>query len=362
MNILHAIETSGPGGAENFMIRTAQSLGPDYHSSILMIKPGWLLDRLIALGFPVYLEPLERTLDPRWLRKVTKYVREGKFDAIHSHEFSMNFHLALIARWLGIPHVATVHGKKQYADRGIRRLAYRLVSRMSMIVAVSQDVKDFLIETVGIKPHRIHVIPNGIEVADYEMNRHERIEVRRALQCAPEDYLICAIGNLYPIKGHKYLIEAMAVLVESHKSIRLVIAGRGGEEAALRRLIKSHGLQGQVELLGFREDVKNILMSADLFVMPSLSEGLPLSLLEAMAARVPVIVSDVGGMPQVIKHSVTGRVVPSGCSLALAQEIEKMIVDRDFASLMADAAYAEVSDNYSIGVMLNRYKRLYLRE
>lgn len=359
MKILHTIETSGPGGAENFMIRMAQSLGPEYQSSILLIKPGWLRDRIESLGIPVCVEELPRSLDPRWLIKIARFLRKERIEAVHSHEFAMNIHMAILAKILGLPHVATVHGKKNYADRGLRRLVYRVISHWSHIVAVSEDVKNFLVDTVGISAEKVEVIPNGIDVDDYKLEQSEIDSCRAGLGCREGDFLICAVGNLYPIKGHSFLVEAMHSIVATQPTAKLVIAGRGDEQQHLQQLIDSLGITDNVKLLGFRDDVKSILSSSDLFVMPSLSEGLPLALLEAMASRVPVVVTDVGGMPQVIEHQRTGLVVPPSDSAGLRNSIATMMSDQAVANAMADAAYRELGVSYSMVTMLRRYASLY---
>jgi glycosyltransferase involved in cell wall biosynthesis len=358
MNILHAIETSGPGGAENFLIRTAQALRPEYNSTVLLLKSGWLQQRLTDLGFPVIVEPLHRSFDPRWLYRVLKLLKGRKIDVIHSHEFAMNTHLAPLAKIAGIRHVATVHGKKYYGESKARRVSYRMVARLSGLVAVSEDIKSYLVDEVGIPADRVTVIANGICVEDYARDNIDVSAVRAQLGCDAGNFLVCAIGNLYPVKGHCHLIRAIARLVDQHPGIRLVIAGRGHEQAALEQLIAELGVEQNVTLLGFRDDVKSILLASDLFTMPSLSEGLPLSLLEAMAAKRPVVVSDVGGMPQVIKHEVMGLVVPPADDEALARAIDAIICG-GLSDKYVQAAFAELVDNYSMDTMVQSYKKMY---
>ena len=141
-----------------------------------------------------------------------------------------------------------------------------------------------------------------------------------------------------------------------------MIAGRGEEHDSLRELISTLGIEDNVQLLGFRDDVKSILLASNLFVMPSLSEGLPLALLEAMAAEVPVVVTSVGGMPQVISDGVTGRVVPPADGLALAEVIDQLIEDPEGTSGLAASAYDAVVLNYSMQSMMMSYKELYAEE
>jgi glycosyltransferase involved in cell wall biosynthesis len=233
-----------------------------------------------------------------------------------------------------------------------------MVARLSGLVAVSEDIKSYLVGTVGVSPERVTVITNGIAVEDYQRDNIDVAQVRDSLGCSDDEFLICAVGNLYPVKGHCYLIRAIARLLPQHPNLRLVIAGRGGEQAALEQLISELHLQDHVSLLGFRNDVKEILLASDLFVMPSLSEGLPLSLLEAMAAKRPVVVTDVGGMPQVIRNGVMGLVVPPADDESLALAIDSILVDGKKDDYVA-AAFIELVERYSIGTMLLEYRALY---
>ena len=141
-----------------------------------------------------------------------------------------------------------------------------------------------------------------------------------------------------------------------------MIAGRGEEHESLQTLISALGIEERVQLLGFRDDVKSILLASDLFAMPSLSEGLPLALLEAMAARVPVVVTSVGGMPQVIVDAHTGIMVPPADGSALASAISEIVESPEYGSNLAASAYEEVALNYSMSIMLSRYRGLYIHD
>jgi len=219
----------------------------------------------------------------------------------------MNLYASLAGSLLGIPVVATVHGKNYYPTAVRRIYAMRLLRRLgATVVAVSSDLRDFLEKDLGMRDVRL--IPNGIDVAAY--SEIDRESVRRVLGFGREDRVIGAIGNLYPVKGHAVLLRALASLQDP--KIHVVLAGRGEEERHLRAQVESLSLQGRVHLLGFREDVPRLLSAFDLYALPSFSEGQSLALMEAMAARLPIIASRVGGNPELIREGESGAAIRRG--------------------------------------------------
>jgi glycosyltransferase involved in cell wall biosynthesis len=152
-----------------------------------------------------------------------------------------------------------------------------------------------------LRASRVSTIPNGVRyvAATHSTLRHE-------LNLAPEDRLVVAVGNLYPVKGHRFAVEALALLRERHPRLHLAIAGRGDLAEALRQQAEERGVAARLHLLGLRADISNVLAGADAFVLPSLSEGLPLALLEAMFSGCPIVASDVGEVRAVLGDGTAG--------------------------------------------------------
>src|SRR6185503_17382605 len=190
--------------------------------------------------------------------------------------------------------------------RGAAALRWAM-AHSAATTAVSGATAADLRRTLGVHDEAVRVVPNGIE-----MPRGERAALRRELNVGEDEVLIVAIGNLYPVKGHAVLLRAFAELEEQGgaPAWRLAIAGRGEEEQHLRDMAGEAGIASRVHLLGFRSDAPDILAAGDLFVMPSLSEGLPLALVEAMATGLPIIASDVGGIPEVVARDAEAVLVP----------------------------------------------------
>ncbi|MCI0529753.1 MAG: glycosyltransferase, partial [Nitrospira sp.] len=320
-NVLHLIETSGPGGAENVLISLVENLDRSrYRSLVCLLRDGWLKAQLQRRGIETIVSPQQRTLDVQWVFHLARLLRDRTIHVMHAHEFAMNVYGSLLSRMTGIPIVATVHGKNYYWSKWRRRLAYQFVARQSLMVAVSEDIKWFLTERVSIYPARIITIRNGIDLHRYAVSDQQNT-IRKKLGINGNQPVIGTVGNLYAVKGQAYLLRACAAVAKDFPDVVLLVAGRGEQLGSLKEEARSLGIGGNVRFLGFREDVPSLLQAMDVFVLPSVSEGLPLSILEAMALGKPVVASSVGGIPEIVKDGITGYLAPPKDPEALAEKI-----------------------------------------
>ena len=359
--ILHLIETSGPGGAERMLISLVESLPKhEYRSLICLLKEGWLNDELRRRGFETVIIPQPRSVDVNWLWAVWNMVRARRVDLMHSHEFAMNTYGGLISLITGIPQIATVHGKNYYYKRWHRRLAYRFVARHGRMVAVSEDCRRFLSDNVGVPLKNILTIYNGIPTEGYQPSSSIRANIRSALRVISDQPVIGTVGNLYPVKGQTFLLQAMSAIVRHRPDCWLIIAGRGDLESTLKREAKELGIERNVLFLGYRADVTELLQAMDVFVLPSLSEGLSLSILEAMAAGKPVVATAVGGNPEIILDGQTGYLVLPGNADALAEKILQLLEKPTHAREVGQRSRLHVMQEFSLSRMVNRYLLLYV--
>jgi glycosyltransferase involved in cell wall biosynthesis len=270
----------------------------------------------------------------------------------------MNAYGAMLSRITGVPLVATVHGKGYYGERAHRRLAYRLVARRAFrMVAVSRDVGRYLTASLGVRG-AVETIYNGIDTA--RLVRPEgRARLRAELGLGPHQPVVGAIGNLFPVKGHTYLVRAAARLAARFPDLTVLLSGRPLLEAELTAEARALGVERQVRFLGFRDDVPALLDAMDVFVLPSLSEGLSMSLLEAMAAGKPVVATDVGGNPELVVDGQTGLLVPARDPEALAVAIGRVLGDRALAARLGDSARRRVLGEFGVDRMVARYVGLY---
>ncbi len=357
--ILFLSTSSGPGGAEQVISNLAASIDPaKYRGVLCLFRPGWLQERSQGCGVPTYVIPTQGMTDWRWAFRFRDLLKDEHVDLIHAHEFDANVQGTTVAAYLGIPLVATVHGKHYFWEKFRRRLAYRWVSRRATMVAVSEDLRRFIVENVGIASDRISVLYNGVNVppapvpADIET-------CRREMNVPDTDRVIGVVGNLYPVKGHQYLIDAIPAVLEKYPDTSFVFAGRGELENDLKQQVNRLGLDKRVHFLGLRQDIPRILALLDVFVLPSLSEGLSMAILEAMMAGKPVIATRVGGNPEIVLDGETGFLVTPKDSHALAASLIALLKDRHLAIQFGEKGKRRAEHQFSLQIMVSAYQSLY---
>ncbi|HEV8305291.1 MAG TPA: glycosyltransferase family 4 protein [Gemmatimonadales bacterium] len=354
LSIALLIESDGPAGAEKMMLHLAEALRDRGHA-VCPVGPGngcgWLASEFRRRGFAPEQFVIRRYLDWRCLRGLVDTLRRRRVDVVHSHDFMMAVYGAAAAAWLRRPHVITMHGGRYFADRWSRRVALRwAAARSSAAVAVSAALQADLARVLRLPRAIFPVVHNGIRpcVGSPE-------DVRRELGIGAEEPLIVSIGNLYPVKGHLVLLQAMQALAGCH----VVIAGQGAEEATLKAYAAEHGLAPYVHLLGYRADVADLLAAADVFALPSLSEGVPLALLEAMFAGKGIVASGVGGVPEVVTSEREALLVPPEDPRALATALARLLKDPALRRHLGDAARQRATRAFTVDTMVDGYLRLY---
>jgi glycosyltransferase involved in cell wall biosynthesis len=355
------IESDGPGGAEQMLLHLGETLRDRGHT-VLPVLPsegeGWLGDRCRELGMPPAHFKLRSPVDPLCVAGLVSLLRRSGTDVVHSHEFTMAVYGTAATRLLGRPHVITLHGGRYFEAKRRRRMSLRWACRRSRPVTVSSAARDVYAESLGLGAESISVIPNGVPIRSGDGTR-----VREELGLGPAEFLMVAVGNLYPVKGHSVLLHALAQLasVTPGSSWQVAIVGRGDEEAALTTLAAGLGLDDRVQLLGYRADVPDILAAADAFVMPSLSEGMPLALLEAMFAAKPVVASEVGGVPEVVRSGREALLVPPGDPTSLRRAIQLVFSDTHLRKELGSNALRRAEERYTLAAMTDAYEGLYTR-
>ncbi len=360
LRIAHLIETDGPGGAERVLAHLATALQEAGAFNVAFLPAGgegWLADQHEGSGVAIEYFRLERPVSPACARWLEAALRRHRVAVAHSHEFTMAVYGAWASRRAGIPHVITMHGNRYYAGRLRRRVALRAAIGLSgRAVAVSAPLASQLRRDLWVPPSQIETIPNGVPHVP-----PERTPLRRELALRPDERLLVSVGNLYPVKGHRHLIDALALLGPRHPRLHLAVAGRGGLENELLEQARNLGVGDRVHLLGLRSDVPAVLAAADLFVLPSLSEGLPLALLEAMFAARPIVASDVGEVSVALAGGEAGALVPPGAPAPLAAAIDRLLAAPKEASLLGEQAARRARAEYDVSVMVRRYLSLYER-
>jgi glycosyltransferase involved in cell wall biosynthesis len=233
------------------------------------------------------------------------------------------------------------------------------------VFAVSDEVRDYYCRETGFPRGRMRVIPNGIDVRRIDA---AACDAREELGVGADDFIIGTVARLNATKDTMTLARAFARLYLSQDSskprtlpkLRLLIVGDGDQRAAIESFVAERSLSGAVTFMGVRHDVPRLLGAMNLFALSSLSEGAPITVLEAMAARLPVVATRVGALPEMTEEGLTGFLVEPKDERAMAERFARFLSDRDLARRFGHAARRKVEREYSLDAMLRRYTELYL--
>ncbi|UCD63465.1 MAG: glycosyltransferase family 4 protein [Candidatus Zixiibacteriota bacterium] len=364
-NILLYIETGGPGGAETVLINIARSIDRERFNPVVVLhRSGWVHEQLLKLNIDTRIIPCNRSWDLSFLVKFIRLGRQLKIDLINSHLFGAGLYACLAAIFLRVPVIATFHNELFLPGRAERYLKLKnfLIRHLARRVVLVADYmrKDYV--QLGRYPEdKLLTIYNGLELdrADGENDRHR---IRAELGLAEDDPVVGHVANFRPPKGHRYLIEAAAIVCEAMPEARFLLIGEQGDgriKSEVEELIAEKKLAANVRLLGFRADVSALLTATDVFVLSSISEGHPLSVVEAMAAGRPVVATDVGGLSEIVTPGETGFLVEPKNSSAMADRIAELLRDRELRRDMGEAGRRIARDRFSLSTMMRQYQNLF---
>ncbi|MGB0129444.1 MAG: glycosyltransferase [Rhodocyclaceae bacterium] len=364
--VLQLIDSGGLYGAERVVLALLQELATAEHSAILGciceqgVEDSPLAREALSKGIPIAQFPMRRGLSVKGIRAISRYVRENGIQVIHAHGYKAD----LFARFIRVPNVrkmATVHGWSKQ-DLGIKGKLYRLLDTaalkgMDKVIAVSEAIAHDL-QSRTFAAEKVAVIHNGIAV-DPATAKVDRIALRNRFALGQSDFVIACVGRLANVKGHKYLIEAVDLLLKEHPDCCLVIAGDGPLRPQIEAMIADRKRGHRIRLVGFTTDISAFLAMSDVFVLPSLSEGLPISLLEAMASGLPVVASAVGGICEVVTSPEYGVLVAPADSAQLFGALKDLYQRPDRRKALGNAAIKLVREKFSAGVMALQYEAVY---
>ena len=269
-------------------------------------------------------------------------------------------YLAEIAAAARVPHlVITEHSLGHSHSRGQQALKRRELERAGAVTTVCGAVADTLVRDYGADRVRIRVVPNGAEPPDTDAEAQEALAIRTRYGATPLRPLWVCAGRLDPPKGQDVLLEAAARVRASGLPFTLLLAGEGASRAALEARARALGIGDQVHFLGQVAVIGPLLLAADAVVLPSRLEGLPLTLLEALARERPVVASAVGGIPEVIEHGVHGRLVPPEDPEALAGALEEFHRHPDAARRLGLEGGRRVRDQFTWKRVAEQFEAVY---
>jgi glycosyltransferase involved in cell wall biosynthesis len=283
-------------------------------------------------------------------------MQEGSVDIIHTHGYKADLYGYMAARSTGKPLVATCHNwvGGTTALEIYNRLDRFVLKRFNAIAAVSETVANRM-RVLGISPDKIKAIANGLNVEEFEGCSPADLPIREDR----DRKVIGIVARLDLQKGFEYLLRAVRDLRKMFPGVILVIVGEGPDRKAIEGMVQEYGLQSNVVLAGQRNDMPGVYAAMDIFVLPSLNEGLPMTLLEAMASSRPVVATRVGAIPSVIADGENGFLVGPRDSAGLKNAISRLLANPDMGRRLGAYAHDWVKQHYTAAAMAQKYRELY---
>lgn len=339
------------GGLERLLVEIARhcdSNGFELHF-VALDGVGQPAQDIELLGCPVTSLNTTGSLTKRQrLRALTELLRREQFDVVHSHNTLAHFYATAAAKWAGVPVVINTQHGRGCGNSWKALLQFRLANlRTDRIVGVSHDATELCRRDDPFSKRRMQVVWNGIDLQ------------RFAFSGPVTKPVAISVARLSPEKDFATLLRATQLVVRDYPDFRLRIVGDGRERSRLEALRQELGLEPHVEFLGERHDVPQLLAQAGFFVSSSTSEGISLTLLEAMAIGLPIVATRVGGNPEIVLDGQTGRLVPSESPSQLAAAMCELLADPRLWSSYGTLGRKRVEEQFNIKHMVTQYEQLY---
>ncbi|MDX2042624.1 MAG: glycosyltransferase [Acidobacteriota bacterium] len=361
IKILHVIDSLSVGGMERVVIDVANGLDATKFEQVVccLSRSGEAADQLRE-GVRCFDLGKGDKADRLMPLKLARLIRRERPDIVHSQSWSgVDTALAMLLT-PGVKQIHSEHGRNFQDLHGqslARRMARRwLYQRADVVFAISAEVREFYCRQTNFPIERMQVIPNGVDMQ--RIDEADARGIREELGIALDDFVVGTVARLDLNKDTLTLLKAFAAITQSPK-LKLLIVGDGEQRTLLERFVGKQGLNRNVIFAGMRRDVPSLLKAMDVFALSSLSEGMPLTVLEAMATRLPVVATAVGALPELVEEGSTGFLVPVGDAEAMAEKLRRFVADHRLAKSFGEEARRKIEHQFSLDRMLQRYAELY---
>ncbi len=362
--VLHVIDSLHLGGAQEVVQNLATCGTPRFkHEVATMHGRGIYWNRLRDAGIAVHSLSPHKHL-PAYLATLPTLILSTRPDILHCHLIPSNIIAKPLGSLLGVPLVIN-HDHTNDPHRIDNKLLLALdksTNRFARhIIAVAAACRDFLIRHESIPPEKITLVPNAIDLRRFSPATTSRAESRTALDLPPDTPVIAGVGRLNPQKNFSLFLKIAAAVSSKFPETRFLLAGEGPEESLLREQAARLGIAEKVIFAGYIPDTRLVYAAADILLMPSRFEGLPMTLLEAMAMGLPVVASNLDGIAEVVTDSCEGFLAPPGEASFFANHITNLLSNPELASTLSRNARTKIEQNHSVEKMTSAVEAIYDR-
>ncbi|MCK9588270.1 MAG: glycosyltransferase [Terrimicrobiaceae bacterium] len=363
--VLHVIDSLHLGGAQEVVLNlaTCGNRKRFSHEVATMHGRGVYWERMAEQGIPLHsLSP--HKFFPWYAVTLPALLLRGRFDILHCHLVASNIIAKPFGRLCGVPVILNHdHTNDDYrANQRIRLALDSLSNRLaSHLIAVSDSCRRFLVDRERVPAGKISLIQNAIDLRRFSTTCGTRSAARKILGLPEAAPVVAGVGRLNPQKNFSLFIQIAAGVLKHHPKTVFLLAGDGPEEERLKKLAHECGVGERLHFCGYVPDTRQIYLAADVLLMPSLFEGLPMSLLEAMAMRVPVVASALDGIAEVVEDGRDGFLVPSGGAELFCERVCKLIADPSLAAELGATASEKIRRRFSSGRMCREVEEIYDR-
>jgi glycosyltransferase involved in cell wall biosynthesis len=374
--VLHIITRLDKGGsAENTLLTVTRIDKSRFHSTLASGPTSDPQGKNLA---SIKQESIDYILIPELVRsinplkdiiaffKLWRIIKKGKFDVVHTHTSKAG----MLGRWAAklagakiIVHTPHGHVFYGYFNKALSRVFVYLerltaIITDKIVILTKRGIEEYLQYKIA-QPEKFVAIYSGIDVERLKTHQSDKVKEKQRLGIPADSSVLGTVTRLDPVKGNKYLFEALPEIVKSIPRMRLIVVGEGKEKEALARYVREQGCSENVLFLGMQEGIASIVNTFDIFILPSLMEGMGKSLLEAQALGIPVVATKVGGIPEVVKDGETGILVPAKDSHAIAGAVIRLLQDEALRRRFSENAKQWVDKRFSIETMVNDISGLY---
>lgn len=357
--ILHLITGLEIGGTEIMLLKTLPYLQSNFDNHVCCITgQGPIGKQLQESGVEVSYLNLKNILDISIIWRFRKIIREFQPDILVTYLIHADLFGRIFGRIFRIKKIICNQRGKLLQWEFLRIIDWSTKFLVTKYIVQTKTARQELMKTLRLPKEKFEIIPNLINIKEFDFDR-ERDTKRESLDLNPADIVITCVSKLRRGKGHEYLLKAFEELYAHHSNIRLLIVGDGEQKEKLLEQIEYYQSKSAISFLGNRDDVKEILSISDIFVLPTLGEGMSNALMEAMSTGIPVITTDLPENRELITNGETGILIPTKDPSAIIKAIEGIINDEEQRSILRRNAKKSILENFDSEVIIDRLKKFY---